>query len=239
VRADRRDPLRARLSRSGGAPAGAASAAATWDRQAARYGAQERFERRSIEAALALAAPLPEERLVDLATGTGLLLRRLAGSPSRPHEAIGVDRSARMLARVGALPRGWSTALAPADAVAVVDGWADVVTCAYLLQLLAPAQRHAVLREARRLLRSAPSSRLVVVTPWVDARRPAGRVLRAALRLLARTRPTAWGGLNPLDPSRDLVAAGFVVTRRIVRTRGGYPSLVLAARPGSTRPRPG
>jgi hypothetical protein len=97
--------------------------------------------------------------------------------------------------------------------------------------LLAPAQRRAVLGEARRLLRPGPSSRLVVVTPWADDRRPAGRLVRVALTHLARTRPLACGGLNPLDPSRDLAAAGFAVTRRLVRRRGGYPSLVLGARP--------
>ena len=212
-----------------------ASAAATWDRLAGRYGAQERHELAAIDAALELAALQPEDRLVDLATGTGLLLRRLAAAAVRPREAIGVDRSAGMLARVGELPAGWSTLNADARAVPLPDGSADVVTCAYLLQLLEPAERAAVLAEARRLLakRTGPGSdsRLVVVTTWADGDHLRGRITRAALDRLARARPQTAGGMRPLDPTADLARAGFATTRREVLARGRFPSLVLAARP--------
>ena len=211
-----------------------AAAVATWDRLAARYGAQERHELAAIDAALALAAPQPTERLVDLATGTGLLLRRLACTPVRPREAIGVDRSPGMLARVGELPAGWSTLTADARAVPLPDGSADVVTCAYLLQLLEPADRAAVLAEARRLLAGRAGSRLVVVTTWVDGNRLGGRLHRAALDRLARARPATAGGMRPLDPSADLAHAGFATTRREVLARGRFPSLVVAAQPLSS-----
>jgi len=205
-----------------------AAAAATWDRLADRYGAQERHELPAIDAALALAAPQPGERLVDLATGTGLLLRRLAAAAVRPREAIGLDHSAGMLARVGELPAGWSTLTADARAVPLPDGSADVVTCAYLLQLLEPADRAAVLAEARRLLTpgAGGASRLVVVTTWAE-----GRLTRAALDRLARARPQTAGGMRPLDPTADLARAGFEMTRREVLARGRFPSLVLAAQP--------
>jgi len=66
------------------ASGGAGAAAGTWDEHATRYAGQERLEARAIEAALRLADPLPQDRVVDLATGTGLLLRALAAaSPSR------------------------------------------------------------------------------------------------------------------------------------------------------------
>ena len=210
----------------------AAAATATWDRLAARYGGQERHELAAIDAALALAAPQPGDRLVDLATGTGLLLRRLAAGPVRPHEAIGVDRSAGMLAHVGELPAGWSTLNADARAVPLPDGSADIVTCAYLLHLLDPAPRAAVLAEAHRLLAPAGhQSRLVVVTTWADGDHLRGRLTRAALALLARARPQTLGGMRPLDPTADLARAGFETTRREVLARGRYPSLVLAAQP--------
>ena len=41
--------------------------------------------------------------------------------------------------------------------------------------------------------------------------------------------PDRWGGLLPIDPTDDLLGAGFVVTRRRVLPRDGYPSLVLLA----------
>lgn len=217
---------------------GDAAAAATWDRLAARYGAQERHELRALEAALELAAPGPGERLVDLATGTALVLRLLAAGERPPREALGVDRSQAMLARAGALPPGFRTLVADARAVPLADGCADVVTCAYLLHLLDGEARAAVLAEARRLLGDRAAGRLVAVTVWSSAR-PA----RAALTALAAARPRAWGGLRPLDPTADLAAAGFAVTRRLALARRGYPSLVLAAAPAggrerSRRPRP-
>lgn len=196
-----------------------------------RYGSQEHCEARAIDAALRLAVRTPVDRLVDLATGTGLLLRRLAALPGRPAQAVGVDRSASMLARVGALPAGWSVLRADARSVPLPDAHADVVTCAYLLQLLDAGERREVLGEARRLLRRDPRARLVVVTVWVDERRPLGRAMARALRAAARMRPRAWGGLRPLDPTAELEAIGFAVTHRVVLPRGGYPSLVLASTP--------
>jgi len=208
-------------------PRDEAASAATWDRHAARYGRQERWETAAIDAALRIAAPQPHERLVDLATGTGLVLRRLAAAPeeARPRQAIGVDRSAGMAATVGGLPPRWSVLEADARRVPLPDGCADVVTCAYLLHLLDAEARAAVLAEARRLLSPRASSRLVVVTVWSP--RPA---VRAALGLLARARPAACAALSPLDPSADLAHAGFAPTRRAVLPRRGYPSLVLGAR---------
>lgn len=208
--------------------------ACTWDRLAPGYGAQERFEQRAIDAALRLAAPASGERFMDLGTGTGLLLRRLAAREQRPAEAVGVDHSAAMLARVGTLPAGWSVLRADARAVPLPDGCADVVTCAYLLHLLEATDRHTVLGEALRLLAPDRNARLVVVTVWSDERRPLGRLVGAALRCMSRVRPRTWGGLRPLDPTSDLAAAGFDVVRSVVLARRGYPSLVLAAVPRHT-----
>lgn len=206
-----------------------ASAPATWDALADLYDAQERHETGAVDAATRLAAAMPGERLIDLATGTGLLLRRLAQDPTRPRQAIGVDRSACMLTLVGRLPPGWTTLHADARHVPLPDGWADIVTCSYLLHLLDPIDRVEVLAEARRLLRPQASSRIVVVTIWSDEGRLGGRLVSGTLRLAANARPTVWGGLRPHDPSAELTVAGFTLTRRVVLPRRGYPSLVLAA----------
>ena len=155
------------------------------------------------------------------------MLRRLAGLPRPPREATGVDVSPAMLARGGELPAGWRTLRADARATDLPAGCADVVTCAYVLHLLTPADRAAVLAEARRLLSAEPHARLVIVT--VHAQRPAvAALLRAAARLGPR-----WRGLRPLDPSAELREAGFCITRRALVPRRGYPSLVLVARPDS------
>jgi len=203
-----------------------------WDLHARRYGSQEHLERRALAAALRLAAPGRDDSVVDLGTGTGAALRALACSEPRPAVAIGFDRSPGMLARVGPLPAGWSARLGDARDVPLRDGLADLVICSYLLHVLPPPDRAAVLAEARRLLAPGAGARLVVITVWADRRRACGRVLYLGLRTLARARPAAWGALAPLDPTDDLLAAGFLPTGRAVLPRGGYPSLVIRARPG-------
>lgn len=202
-----------------------AAAAAAWERNAARYGRQERWETTAIDAALRIARPRAHERLVDLAAGSGLVLRRLAARADRPREAVGVDRSPGMLARTGELPAGWTMREGDARDVPLPDGWADVVTCSYLLHLLDANARALVLAEARRLLAPRVSSRLVVVTVWSER-----AAVRAVLDRFARTMPVACGGLRPLDPAADLAAARFASTHRVVLPRHGYPSLVLGAK---------
>ena len=52
------------------ASGGAAAAAGFWDEHATRYAGQERLGARAIEAALRLANRRPQDRLVDLGTGS-------------------------------------------------------------------------------------------------------------------------------------------------------------------------
>ncbi|MBA2342637.1 MAG: methyltransferase domain-containing protein [Thermoleophilaceae bacterium] len=177
-----------------------------------------------------LADPGPQDRVVDIATGTGVLLRALAARDPRPAKATGVDRSVGMLAQVGRLPGDWLVIHGDARCVPLPDGAADVVTCCYLLHLLGAEDRGRVLREARRLLRSAPGSRLVIVTVWANPGTIGGRVLNGLLPRLAAASPRRWGGLMPLDPMAELGPAGLVATHRVVLPRGGYPSLVVRAR---------
>ena len=212
------------------ASGGAAAAAGAWDEHATRYAGQERVEASAIAAALRLADPGPQDRVVDLATGTGLLLRALAARDPRPATATGVDRSAGMLARVGRLPDDWRVIHGDARCVSLPDGAADVVTCCYLLHLLGMEDRGRVLREARRLLRSAPGSRLVIVTVWANPDTVRGWMLSGLLSRLAAASPSRLGGLMPLDPTAELGSAGLVATHRVVLPRGGYPSLVVRAR---------
>jgi ubiquinone/menaquinone biosynthesis C-methylase UbiE len=212
------------------ASGGAAAAARTWDEHATRYAGQERLEARAIEAALRLADPRPQDRVVDLATGTGVVLRALAARDPRPAQVTGVDRSAGMLAQVGQLPGDWRVIHGDARCVPVPDGAAEVVTCCYLLHLLGMEDRGRVLREARRLLRSAPGSRLVIVTVWANPDTVGGWMLSGLLSRLAAASPSRWGGLMPLDPTAELGPAGLVATHRVVLPRGGYPSLVVCAR---------
>jgi ubiquinone/menaquinone biosynthesis C-methylase UbiE len=200
-----------------------ASAASTWDRLAGSYARQERWETAAIEALLGFARPAAQDVLLDVGTGTGLVLRTLAGrSPAeRPALAIGLDRSPGMLAQVGNLPAGWELVHGSATAIPVADASVDVITCSYVLHLLDPPTRAAALREMDRVAR--PGGRVVVSTPW-SPRAP----VRAGFDGLAAVAPARFGGLRTLDTSGDLRAAGLRPERGRF-TRRGYPTLVVAA----------
>lgn len=202
-----------------------AGAARTWDRNAARYARQTRLELRALWAAAALADPGPEDRVLDVGTGTGLLLDVLRVRPRRPSRVVAVDRSPGMLARVGSLPAGWSAVPGEATALALDDGSADVAFCAYVLHLLDTPTRAAVLAELHRVL--VPGGRLVTVTPFAGPGRP-GRVGKGLLDGAATLLPERLGGLRTHDPREGLAAIGFAL-RRAVQLRHGYPSLVVLA----------
>ncbi len=199
---------------------------ATWDANASRYGRQEALEQAVVATVLRLGAPGHDDRLLDVATGTGIVLRTLASRPGsdRPAVAVGVDASARMLGEVGPLPDRWELHQADARALPVEDASVDVVTCSYLLHLLDSADRAAAVRELARVVK--PDGRVVVATPWS----PRG-VVRALLRATAAIAPARLGGLAPLDPVPDLRAAGLVPRTRVVLPHGGYPSVVVLAHP--------
>jgi len=199
---------------------------ADWDALAAVYDRQLSLERRAVVAALDLAQAGPRDVLLDAGTGTGAVLRALAARPVRPRTAIGVDVSARMLGRMPPLPAGWRVQRADLRELPAQDASFDVAIASYVLHVLEPGVRRAVLAEVRRVLR--PGARLITVTVHVPER-PRLRPLAAALETLARIAPQRLAGLRPLDPRPDLIDAGFSLTG--ARTTAlGYPSLCVAAR---------
>jgi ubiquinone/menaquinone biosynthesis C-methylase UbiE len=191
------------------------------------YDWQLPLERAALAAAAELAAPSETDRVLDVATGTGGLLRELARRRPRPAEVVGIDRSASMLAVAAAHgpPVGWRLLPGDAGRLPFPDRRFEVVTACYLLHLLDREARARTIAEIARVL--LPGGRVVTVT--VESRRPAAR---AALTRLPRR-----AGLAPLDPSHELGAAGLEPQRaRFVRD--GWPSLCVLAqrRPGDRPP---
>lgn len=199
-----------------------------WDQVSAHYDRQLWLERGAVRRALALLAPRDGERILDVGTGTGEVLRQLARHPGRL-QATGVDQSAAMLARVPDLPAGWSVSVADARRLPYADGAFDAVTAAYLLQVLPPKDVPDVADELLRVLR--PGGRLVTVTPAIP---PRGllRLLGSALDRLAKRRPSRYGGLRALDPRAALEQAGLEVATMRWSLRG-YLSLCVLARRAS------
>lgn len=198
---------------------------ATWDRLARVYDCQLRLERLARQVAIELAAVTPDERLLDLGTGTGALLRQLAEREDRPHTALGIDASRRMLAQASGLPSGWRLECGDVRALPFPDRSFEVVTAAYLLHLLVEQDVRRTLAEALRVL--APSGRLVSVTPIAPSS-TLGRAYGALSAGAARLLPFVLAGLRPYDPRAALLACGFEL--RASRYVGrGYPSLCVLA----------
>ena len=201
---------------------------ATWTRAARFYDLQLPSERAALDAAVELAGAGREDRLLDVATGTGGFLRRLARRPSRPDRAVGADASAAMLARVPTLPPGWELRQADARELPFPDASFDVATVCYLLHTLSVGTRRGVLAEIARVLR--PGGRLVTVTP-AEPRGRVARALAAPLIAVARRSSGLLAGLRPLDPTHEFAAAGFAV-RSARSVTGGYPSICVLAERG-------
>ena len=197
-----------------------------WDRHARSYDWQLWLEHSALGAAVDMAETGPDDRLLDLGCGTGGLLRELAGRATAPREAIGVDTSSKMLARVPNLPAGWGLMQADAARLPFPDRSFDVLTATYLLHLLDRPEREAVLAEAARIMR--PEGRLVVVTVAPPRSQALARVFDRVFHP-AWSRSGVLAGLRPLDPRPDLEGSGFVV-RETRRASRGYPSLIVAAR---------
>jgi ubiquinone/menaquinone biosynthesis C-methylase UbiE len=199
----------------------------SWDRLSPCYDWQLGLERPALQAAVELAAPRPEDRLLDLGTGTAALLRELARLPSRPREAVGVDTSPKMLGRARGLPPGWRLELGDAQSLPFADSSFDIVTATYLLHLLDPHGVRNVLLEARRLL--AGGGRFVAVTP--DASPTVhGRTYVVGVTNAARLAPWLFSGLRSYDPQPALVGSGFRVLATRLVTKG-YRSLCVRAEP--------
>jgi SAM-dependent methyltransferase len=126
--------------------------------------------------AVALANPQAGERILDVACGTGVLTRLVAGIVGPKGRAIGLDHNSEMLAvaRKNALePRSAPIEWREGDAGAMPfqDESFDAVFCAFGLMFL--ADRIAALKEMRRVLK--PGGRLTLIV-WGSIDKSPGQV---------------------------------------------------------------
>lgn len=207
-----------------------AQARATYDRVAAVYDfAENPFERRARRRGLQLLAVRPGELVLEIGPGTGHGLIALARAAGPAGQVIGVDLSARMLARSHrrAARAGY------ADGIVLIQGDAhqlplrpggfDAVFMSFVLELIDTPQIPAVLGECRRVLR--PGGRLAVVSlQLTQPPAPMARLYLAARRHLPRLLDC-----RPI-PVPDLLAGCRLAAAR-------HPAAVTVRAASSCRPR--
>lgn len=161
---------------------------------------------------LAEAAILPGERILDLATGTGIVAREAAPFIGNRGRVVALDINPAMLAVGRSLPEpdGASIEWLEGDAAALPlpDAAFDVVLCQQGLQYF--ADRSASAAEVRRVLASGGRALLVV---WQAlAHNPVQEALNAAGRCRVGVAPlaTAFGLGDPAEVRTLFEAAGFV-----------------------------
>lgn len=132
----------------------------------------------------------PGDRVLDVATGTGVVARAAASVTKEPRGVIGLDPSIGMLL-AGREKAMMNIVQATSERLPFRNGSFDVITIGYALRHFADLE--SVFRECRRVLR--PSGRLLVLEITAPESRSARMLLGAYM-----------GGLMP--------AAATVLTRR-------------------------
>jgi ubiquinone/menaquinone biosynthesis C-methylase UbiE len=207
-----------------------AEAARTYDRLSGVYDLTEGlFERRPQDLGLRLLGARPDERILELGSGTGRCLVALARGVGPNGRVAGLDISSGMH-RV-AQRRVERTGLADRVNLVVGDGVGlpfadrsfDAVFASFVVELFSSADIPAVLGGCRRVLR--PGGRLVVV--GLASQEPPGALARAY----------AWGharaprllDCRPIPIRAFVERSGLRPTREIRRSLFGLPVAAVRA----------
>jgi len=167
-------------------------------------------------------------RVLEVATGSGEMFRRLVKSNPRG-ATFGLDLSPNMAARTQhRARREFPKSESHCGAVDVRElpfrnSSFDAVMCCYLLELLAREDMVRTLHEIRRVLRPGGSFSLVVIGQN-------GPMFNRAYKVAGSIAPAFWGRQVERSVPGMLRTAGFKIeTDRFVR-QGFYPSRVLVTR---------
>ena len=171
--------------------------------------------------------PQPGERAIDVGSGNGSEVRRLAGLVGASGEAVGVEphQGMRAEAEARAAAEGVAATFVDGDAASLPfpDGSVDVIRCERVFQHLADPEGAA--REFARVL--APGGRAVVIdSDWGTAVQSMGDP-----DVVRRVNESAWGQMaNPFSGRRlrgQLHRAGLAVDPDIAATAVLMPDEAL------------
>ncbi len=186
------------------------------------------FHSRAHRCALELSGIHDGMRVLEVATGSGEMFRRLV-EINPGGVTCGVDLSPNMAARTWRRARKSNPAArtschaVDARRMPFRDGSFDAVVCCYLLELLSSEDIDLALREFRRVLRARGTLTMTLIGENTD-------LFNRAYRVCGRLAPAFWGR-QVAERVPDLIeAAGFRVTSQRTLRQGFYPSRVLTSR---------
>ena len=186
------------------------------------------FHEKAHKVALSLAGITDGMKVLEVATGSGEMFRRIVGiNPTGL--TCGVDLSPNMAARTQRIAhRRIPCASAHCQAVDASrmpfrDGAFDAVVCCYLLELLSADDIGNTLSEMRRVLRPNGRLSLVLIGQNVPA-------FNAMYKIAGGLAPAFWGRQVEVSIPEAMDEQGFQVEHDVKVQQGFYPSRVMIAR---------
>lgn len=200
-----------------------------YDRMAVFYPASTFFfHSRAHRCALEVSGIEDGMRVLEVATGSGEMFRRLVKA-NRSGHTVGFDLSPNMAARTQRRVRtqypGVRTHCQAVDAryMPFPDETFDAVVCCYLLELLSSEDIMRTLHEFRRVLRAGRKLTLVCIGQNTD-------LFNRAYRICGRVAPAFWGRQveSRVPDFLDANRMHLIEDRKL--RQGFYPSRVLVAK---------
>lgn len=203
-----------------------------YDRMAAVYPASTFFfHSRAHKCALRNAGIRDGMRVLEVATGSGEMFRRLVKANPAGY-TVGLDLSPNMAAKTQKRARKeFPSASAHCEAVDVRhmpfrDQSFDAIVCCYLLELLSNDDIRLTLREINRVLRHNGSLTIVLIGQH-------RKMFNHGYQICGRVAPAFWGRQVERGIPEMLSSASLKIVRDVRLTQGFYPSRVLSVRKDS------
>lgn len=199
-----------------------------YDHLAAIYPASTYFfHRKAHKIALEMSGLQDGMRVLEVATGSGEMFRRLAKNNPSGH-TCGVDLSPNMAARTQAHARKQFPQVSlhcqavDARALPYRDGSFDTIFCCYLFELLSTDDIYRTMEEMYRVLEPRGTLTTILIGQQAE-------FFNRAYQVAASIVPAFWGRQMDLSAPSILRECGFRVTQEQLVRQGFYPSRILTA----------